>query len=335
MDNYYYMFVEYVQTSTYWVLARDFAFLYTFLILVLNIIVFVSDLTALKWRFVPFAFIRRSRDFLLFKTRYSKDWYPTIIPKGENREKKFYDIFSNVLRRAEVEIYNSGDGFNMTSIRERGGKDSSREKADILDGAIIEAIEKNDQFVYKRFQILSACNLNWISRLIYMKGEYKAKFQVFFNKDFDHIGCFCAIDVDKKHCVFEWQLVSGRKGLNSTISKGYCFVYENKELCNVGKDMFDEIEAHERTNRLNNKKLLGDIGDGGLSVDGLRQLQEHLWNERVKGIQINSSLDAVDPEINEAFIARGVDKTDFKLEEMAFIKEDWPEIGYPSIEPNI
>jgi hypothetical protein len=93
--------------------------------------------------------IRRLQDFLLLQPPFPGDPYPSHIPDDEPA---FYQEFSKRLSKARSEIYNSGDGFNM---RKRGTPTypGPADKADILDRAICEAMDKNPNLQYHRFQI--------------------------------------------------------------------------------------------------------------------------------------------------------------------------------------
>lgn len=259
--------------------------------------------------------IRQIRDFLLFREYREDDGYESDIPTDET---DFYDKFSKYLSGAKDKIFNCGDGFNMLALRAEGGERTSAEKADMLDEAIIKVMEEHPLFIYKRFQIISACNLNWISRLIYMKSIYKDRFIVFTNRNFDHIGCFSATDPKSDNCVFQWQLVSGRRN-TGTLSKGFGFTFRNKDICGVIGTMFDEIAASESTNNLKN-----DVQKKEMTTSRLRSLQRELWDERINEIQRNPDFKSGDPEIEAAFQNRGVDKTDFKNGDMDFREEEFP-----------
>lgn len=269
----------------------------------------------------PFA--RKCHNFLTFQTDFPGKRYPSFIPEGEKAEFDFYTEFSRVLSEAKIEIFNSGDGFNMTSPSDGGGRWTSREKADTLDRAIVHAMTENPLLVYTRFQILAACNINWVSRMIFLKEKFGAKFRVYVNRDFDHMGCFCVVDSGSKNCVFEWQLVSGRRRARGTVSKGFGFIYKNKEICRVVKTMFKEIKEAYATNYL---AIDPDKADG-LSVESLRMLQKQLWDHEVKMIHMNSNYTLIDDEITQAFIARDLDKKKFKVADMDFRPEEFPPIS--------
>ncbi len=278
-----------------------------------------------RLQFLSFAepFARRWQNILTLQENYPGKRYPSYIPEGEQAEQDFYAEFSKVLSNAKVEIFNSGDGFNMTSPSDGGGKWTSRQKADKLDRAIVRSMVENPSLVYTRFQILAACNINWVSRMIFLKQKFGDKFRVYVNRDFDHMGCFCVVDPDSKNCVFEWQLVSGRSRARGTISKGFGFVYKNKEICRVVKTMFRDIRKAYATNLLSNDPDKRD----GLSVESLGILQKELWDHDIKMVFQNPNYTIIDDEITQAFINRGLDKNKFKLADMDFRSEEFPPIS--------
>jgi hypothetical protein len=144
------------------------------------------------------------------------------------------------------------------------------------------------------------------------------------------MGCFCAIDPEDDDCVFEWQLVSGRHYTRGTISKGYGFTFRNKKICHVVEKMFDEIKHAKATNYLKDDQTNSDM-----TVDRLRRLQKELWDERVQMVRENPNYNIGDPEIELAFVNRGVNKRNFEPSEMEFRVEEFPEIPYgdrPSVE---
>ena len=181
----------------------------------------------------------------------SGEKFGVYIPQGElppDSERRFYKYFAKSLRRATDIIYNSGDGFSMN--REQQGMyeyASSAQKADELDGAIIEALRNGAE--YKRFQISSACSISWMSRLIWLKKNFE-RVEIYFNRSFDHTGSFCAIDPAQSDCVFEWQLVSMRPNLEGTFSRGYGFLIGSKQICREIHQLFADISVERNTNRL-------------------------------------------------------------------------------------
>ena len=129
----------------------------------------------------------------LFRLR-KLDYFGSYIP---DEEQEFYEIFARELSKAKTVIYNSGDGFSMNKS-ERGKKfATSAEKTDFLDAAMLHAMNKNPALHFHRFQIRSACNISWLSRLIAMieVAEIQGKpqqFHVYIDDKYDHIGCFSA-----------------------------------------------------------------------------------------------------------------------------------------------
>lgn len=293
---------------------------YTVVVAALKLFLHLRNSGWFKWlRFCDNP-VRFFKSFLTLKAYFPGDSYVSNIPETE---KQFYAEFSKRLRQGKHAIYNCGDGFNMNAPRDKGGEPTSGEKADKLDGAIIEAMRKNPELIYKRFQISSACNLNWISRMIAMKREFGNQFLVYINREFDHMGCFCAIDPEQSNCVFEWQLVSGRHYMRGTLSKGFGFTYGNQAICRTVSTMFDEIASDKSTNC-----LIADPTKNPMTVDRLRMLQKQLWNDRVVKIHDNPDYKTGDPEIVNAFNERGLNRRDFALDEMDFRERDFPEIPY-------
>ena len=262
--------------------------------------------------------VRWINDIVLIRPHYPASRYPSSTP---NDEKEFYDEFSKRLRQGKSRIYNSGDGFNMLSRTAEGF--GSGDKGDILDAAIIHALDNSPDLEYKRFQITSACGLSWISRLIYMKERYGDRFKIFTNRDYDHLGCYCAIDPESRRCVFEWQILSYRHWLGGNITKGYGFTYMNQNICRKVAIIFQDIERscwHFRQ----------DDVYGDMTVEKLRNYQKALWDERVKRVWSDPNEEPADIEIVNAIRARKVDVHNFELSQMDFRIEEFPVIPYPS-----
>lgn len=258
---------------------------------------------------------------------YPDDPYPSMIPDSE---RVFYEEFSKRLAGATLNILNCGDGFNMARPASQSGSLSSREKADILDGAIINALRSNEGLIYKRFQIVSACNINWISRMISMKEEFGDRFKLYINQNFDHIGCFCGIDTQRANCVFEWQLVSGRHYMDGSLSRGFGFTYANRKICGVVDQMFREIDQAPKTNTFHERgNPFSDIDRSQMDCNRLRKLQRFIWNKRVKEIYNDPDKHRVgDVEIFNALDKRGLNVRRFKLSDMDFNESDFPVIPY-------
>jgi hypothetical protein len=202
------------------------------------------------------------------------------------------------------------------------GKLGSGDKADKLDGALIHALNTHKDCRYTRFQITSACGLSWISRLIWMKEEYGDRFKVFTNPAYDHLGCFCAIDPHDYRCVFEWQILSARQWIGSPRTKGYGFIYTNRDICKKLETIFEDIElsfAH-----------MHDPYDiyGDMDADRLRKYQRVLWDTRVKLVKLGGKI--IDMEISIALKTRGLNRNTFSLDDMQFDARDFPVIRYPS-----
>ncbi len=321
--------LEYMPTGNLFLVGINyFVWVWGGVILILNAFLFVRSSERLLWLSFFDQYARKIRNILIFQKNHpGHDVYRSYIPEGELAEVEFYDEFSKHLAKANTTIYNCGDGFNMISPIEPSGGPSSRDKADKLDEAIIQAMTENPNLVYTRFQILSACNINWISRLIYLKEQFGEQFRVYTNRDYDHMGCFCAIDPKSDNCVFQWQLVSGRHYTRGTISKGFGFIYDNKNICSVVEQMFDDIKNAPATNQLRVDPIKRDI-DSGLSIERLKGLQKELWDKRVGRVYNNPGYNIGDPEIVKAFEDRGVNRRKFKLSDMEFYPADFPVVSY-------
>lgn len=283
------------------------------------------------------------------------DIYPSRIPHSEIN---FYELFANDLSLAKKLIFNSGDGFNMDPAQNSDSFAKSCVKADYLDAAMIEALDndKNKELIIFRFQIEAACNINWIGRLIAMKKFGGDRFRVFFDSTCDHVGCFCAIDPqDERDCVFEWQLVSGRKNIGN-LAKGFGFTYRNKQICMKVLELFVGTPGGKKSDRLckdnsgkedeNDKEWYQKIQ--GLQVDDLEAIQERLWRERASEY-VESELVEIDgeklrtyrwfdPELNEAYKKavedvqkKGGREEDLTSEDLIYSRDNFPEAAIPTI----
>lgn len=254
--------------------------------------------------------------------------YPAYIPQDEsqrNNEKKFYRFFAERLRKAKLDIYNSGDGFSMLrDWHEEIEFSSSAGKADILDGAIISAIEKG--VTYHRFQIRSACSISWMSRLIWMKQKFGGSVQLYFNSSFDHMGSFCAIDPDLPDCVYEWQLVTRRAGLDGTFTRGYGFLIGNNQICREIHQLFIDISMAKRTNLL---KEDSDDAAKPMTVSRLTRLQVEMWNERVGAACLDRKSE-ISGELTRVMLSRGLTREGINKKNMTFRRGDFPILGHPT-----
>lgn len=230
---------------------------------------------------------RMINDILHFRPFYPGDSFPNYIP---DEETDFYREFSRRLRKAKSEIYLSGDGFEMTKRAKDPGNQESADRADILDAAIIAAMNERRDLRFTRFQITAVCTINWISRLIYMKERFDARFRILINPAYDHIGLFCAIDPKKYRCVFEWQVLSGRHYLTGHKHKGFGFIYTNQAICQKLVSILDMIDEN---------------GQRDMSADDLRLLQKELWNKRVAQMRLETAANPrympLDPEMKVRF----------------------------------
>jgi hypothetical protein len=255
--------------------------------------------------------VTKINDKLLLRPHYPVSRYPSSTP---DNERDFYEEFSKALKVGTSRIYNSGDGFNM--LDRRADFFGSGDKADILDSALIYALDHSN-VEYRRFQITSACGLGWISRLIYMKERYGDRFKIFTNKDYDHLGCFCAIDPESPRCMFEWQILSYRHWLEGNITKGYGFTYMNQNICRKVAAIFWEIERS--CWHLQNHEIYGDM-----TVEKLRKYQKTLWDERVLVLQTDPNKEPADVEIVNAVKKRKINVRNFDISQMDFREEEFP-----------
>jgi hypothetical protein len=258
-------------------------------------------------------FVDRLYDALLWQRHYPGDGFPSYIPQDD---RSFYKEFSTRLSRGKIKILNSGDGFNMQLRTVAGGEPRSADKADILDRGIIRALDNNPGLHYTRFQITSACNLNWISRLMAMKSRFGSRFQVLVNPDYDHLGCCCTIDPDADDCVWEWQILSGRHYLLGETTKGYGFTYKNKQICGKLDAIFREIARSPTTVSLDTQE------------DFVRYRRD-LWNDRVRKLHANPRYEPGDPEIMMAIKALKLNRNNFNVEDLEYREEYFPEITVP------
>jgi hypothetical protein len=251
---------------------------------------------------------RIMNDILHVRPIYPGDSYPNYIPDDEE---SFYKEFGRRLGKAQSQIFLSGDGFNMAKRRATTKAElESADKADILDAAIYSAlVERKGDLVYKRFQITSACPINWLSRIIFMKETFGDQYRVFVDPNYDHIGCFCAIDPAHYRCVFEWQILSGRHYLDGNRIKGYGFLYTNRSICEKLRGIFKEIEDK----------------NNDMSADDLRDLQRTLWVDRAKKMGADpKNYKPIDPEMRARFKQNPND--------MDFRPDDFPPLPCPTID---
>jgi hypothetical protein len=255
--------------------------------------------------------------------------YSVYIPQDQSpikNEEKFYQYFADRLSRAKNDIYNSGDGFSIVRAWHKEIEfASSARKADILDGAIVSALEKGAN--YHRFQIRNACSMNWMSRLIWMKQTFGNQVQLYFNSGFDHMGSFCAIDPTSRDCVYEWQLVTNRPGLDGTFTRGYGFLIGNNQICREIQQLFIDISMARRTNLL---KHDSDDADKTMTVAKLTQFQIEMWNDRVEAACEGNRKSEISRELTKVMLSRGLTRDNIDRTNMAFYRDDFPILKYPA-----